>query len=430
MTNRRTGTESPSDNSVVIPVVMAFDPKYYFPACVTVWSVMEHSDPKDQYCFFFLYNGDPSETDRGVFRAMEETYANFSWKYLTVKSDLLANARALVPYISVATYYRLLIPELISGYDRCIYLDSDMLVLGDLAQLLDACDTAEGIPFEQCYIAAARDMYMQVKDLYWTQPLLDQAGIEDSRNYINAGMLVFNLSKLREDKMVDSFLPLLEKNYYFGEQDIFNITCAGKILYLPYRYNLGAYFIGNRYIAEQAGLEGEDWKDTMQGHPFICHFLGEEKPWNNIETVWENLWYETAKRLPQTEYVKEQLAILEEHKIDRWREDLLPAARRAGELILYGFSEAGFRLCNQLLAEGFTNIRCFCDKNTAKTGLSHRGIPCLERDALLSIPEDVMIIICPQKSWREISRELTEMGIDREKIVRFRSRDTRIINFD
>ena len=414
---------------MTIPVVLAFDPEYYFPTCVTVWSVMEQSDLKDQYCFFFLISGEASDVDKGVFDAIAEKYSNFSYKYITVGA-VFANIRRTVPHISVPTYYRLLIPEVVCEYDRCIYLDSDMIVFGNITRILDECDATEGVSFNQCYLAAVRDMLMQVEELPWTKTHLDSIGFKDRQSYFNAGLLVLNLARMREDMMVDSFLELSKNGYYFCDQDVLNIACAGKIRYLPARDNLVAPYIGNRYIAERAGLQGEDWRDTMQGRPFICHFAGPGKPWERVETIWEYEWYERAKRLPQTEYVREQLRVVEENKVDRWRDDLLPMVRRAGELILYGFSAAGYRLCSHLLAEGFTNIRCFCDRDTSKIGLSHEGIPCHGREILSGLPKDAMVIICPQKSWREIYQDLIEAGVDKKKVVRFRGRDTRIVSLD
>ena len=413
-----------------IPVVMAFDVHYHFPTCVTVCSVLKHAGPDDRYRFYFLTSPETAVADPGVFDALSRQYPHFSWEYIPVDTTLFSGVRLAVEHISVPTYFRLLIPELLPRHDWCIYLDSDMIVLDDLARLRDECLTAVGPSFAECYLAAVQDIPIQVEELGWSITHLHSIGRKNGLGYFNGGMLVLNLDKLRRDRMVSVFLSQVNKNYYYGDQDILNLTCAGQILYLPARYNLGVYYMGNRFVADRGCRNEEDWWDTMRGRPVICHFLGPDKPWNRIETVWANLWYEMASCLPRTAYVREQLEECAAHRVDHSRRDLFENAKQAEDLILYGFTPSARLLCDDLLAMGFANIRFFCDKDPAKTGLFHSGIVCRGRDALAGLPEEAMIVICAQKPWAQIKQELEGMGVKSSRLARYRLLDHRIIDMD
>lgn len=86
--------------------------------------------------------------------------------------------------------------------------------------------------------------------------------------YVNAGVVMFNLKKLREDRMDDKIIRSLNLDKYsFAEQDCINKLCSGHILIIPSIYN------ANRYT--------EQCED-----PKIIHFAA-EKDWNNFSIVQE-----------------------------------------------------------------------------------------------------------------------------------------------
>lgn len=56
-------------------------------------------------------------------------------------------------HLSKAAYFRLLIPELIREYDKCIYLDCDIIVHGDLKELYE-------IELGNNYLAGVKDCHI------------------------------------------------------------------------------------------------------------------------------------------------------------------------------------------------------------------------------------------------------------------------------
>ena len=113
-------------------------------------------------------------------------------------------------------------PEL----DKGIYVDSDVVVLGDLAELYD-------VELGDNYIGACSDK--SVVDVPPLARYMEEYVGVDKNEYINSGVLLMDLKTLREKKFDEHFLNLLN-TYHFDsiapDQDYINAICNGKIKYL------------------------------------------------------------------------------------------------------------------------------------------------------------------------------------------------------
>ncbi len=133
--------------------------------------------------------------------------------------------------------FRLLLPD-ITSQDKMIYLDCDIVVNMDIAELWN-------IPFDGRAVAAARDVwsldYLKGKPLPWR---LDKAwqllGVERGE-YFNAGVLLLNLKKLREQydflKAVGDFYAKYKKCITLADQDCLNHIFACDKLLIDERFN-------------------------------------------------------------------------------------------------------------------------------------------------------------------------------------------------
>lgn len=99
--------------------------------------------------------------------------------------------------------------------DRILSLDIDTIVGRDISELWN-------LPLDDYYLAGVREPYKS--DVY-------------HRQYINCGVMMLNLKKLR-DWMGDELIRSLnEKKYPFNEQDCISDLCDGAILEIPSDYN-------------------------------------------------------------------------------------------------------------------------------------------------------------------------------------------------
>ena len=412
-----------------VPVMMGFDRGYMFPSGVAIHSVLEHADPSDRYRFYILTEEENVGMDDGFFELLAAKFSNFTWEYRTIPAEVFANIRLSVRYSSAATYYRLLAARLLPELEYGIYLDGDIAVFGDIADMLDCCMADSGTFFSDCYLAAAKDIGLR----YGTDGFFarHRASIgfsnEEITGYFNAGVLVMNLKKIREDGLEERFVSLLANNYTFVDQDILNMVCKGKVRYLPARFNIVANSIHNRYYAYHVCSDPRDREDLLADRSVISHYAGVVKPWQLQETPWDYAWLACAKRVPATPELARWIARCGERQAPPWtyRTD---DVRNAGQVLLYGYSHFSRFLCETLQHEGYGNVRCFLDRDPQKQGSSFRGIPCLGPELLDDLPEDALIVICAQTAWQEISVQLQARGIPQDRLARYRSRDHALIS--
>ena len=412
-----------------VPVMMGFDRGYMFPSGVAIHSVLEHADPSDRYRFYILTEEENVGMDDGFFELLAAKFSNFTWEYRTIPAEVFANIQLSVRYSSAATYYRLLAARLLPELEYGIYLDGDIAVFGDIADMLDCCMADSGTFFSDCYLAAAKDIGLR----YGTDGFFarHRASIgfsnEDITGYFNAGVLVMNLKKIREDGLEERFVSLLANNYTFVDQDILNMVCKGKVRYLPARFNIVANSIHNRYYAYHVCSDPRDREDLLADRSVISHYAGVVKPWQLQETPWDYAWLACAKRVPSTPELARWIARRGERQAPPWtyRTD---DVRNAGQVLLYGYSHFSRFLCETLQHEGYGNIRCFLDRDPQKQGSSFRGIPCLGPELLDDLREDALIVICAQTAWQGISAQLQTRGIPQDRLARYRSRDHALIS--
>ena len=197
--------------------------------------------------------------------------------------------------IAIASYARLFIGSLLpDDCDRVLYIDCDTLIRDSLLPLW-ATD------FGDALIAGVQDTV----DSYF----LDVIGLPRTVRYINAGILLINLSAWREENLQAQFMQLIEKfggNVPHHDQGTINAVCKERRKIVPMRFNVTAnlysfsaqtirkiYFLEEYYPQEEltAALES----------PAIVHFttglLG--RPWEEKSThPQKQAFWDTAAKTP------------------------------------------------------------------------------------------------------------------------------------
>jgi lipopolysaccharide biosynthesis glycosyltransferase len=188
-----------------VPVVLAINDAYLRQAKVLIYSLYDNAGAKTEYTIYIL-NYQMSSTTR---RHLTEFYASNGWKGDIRFLDLSAEQWAAIPLVGKwgkETNYRLFLPELLPQWDKVIYLDADIIVLGDL----EAYYQLE--LGEHAFASVAEDVLPFRKATIFHQlALLDQHNVvyQDDFDYINAGVLLLNLAKLRQIEFTEKSLRLM-----------------------------------------------------------------------------------------------------------------------------------------------------------------------------------------------------------------------------
>lgn len=302
----------------VIPIVFAFDHNLEFPACICISSLLMHAKPETFYDIYILYP-ESSVLDKNLFGKIKETYRRCNINFKTV-SNVFEGAFE-IRNITTPTYYRLLIPELIPEYDKVIYSDVDVIFRTDLSSVY-------GMEMGDSYVAGTYDIDMNIgkdgiKHIDETEGLV-------SGEYIQAGFIMLNAKKMREDTLQPKLLEFAKRQFKFQDQDILNIACAGNTKILPWHYNMTTYsfyYLENEYEKIKEKYANSD--QQLARHQSNIHYNG-QKPWKgaciNFDIWWE--YYRKSPFFDERYYYQFFENLLNEH-------DRLPLLKRIKILLRY-----------------------------------------------------------------------------------------------
>lgn len=209
--------------------------------------------------------GFPARSLRRIERMLGRLGAPFS--AYEIAPERIAGLPVL-PEFTPAMWYRILLPELLAGEERVLYLDVDTLATDDLAPLW-ATDLSGH------HLAAVTNVLMpQHRGRPASLGLAPEA-------YFNSGVLLMNLELMRRD---DTTAALREYALSRGEalewpdQDTLNVVLAGTRLPLHPRWNA----MNSLRFDWTAEVFGADAVAAARRSPGIRHFEGpdENKPWH------------------------------------------------------------------------------------------------------------------------------------------------------
>ncbi len=181
-------------------------------------------------------------------------------------------------HVPVAALARLAIADDIPHrYEKIIYFDGDMQIVGDIEPLLRFTPP-------QGRIAAAIENFEGAGGTRpeWLEHYLSSLGLSSAASYFNSGLMLFRRSTWKQvaPKALDYFLtnPGMCRHH---DQSSLNAVCAGNWLPLSPAYNYSTFFLG------MGGM------DNLK--PIIVHFCSAPKPWQSNESLWHPRYAESYR---------------------------------------------------------------------------------------------------------------------------------------
>lgn len=394
-----------------IPVVWGIDKKYILQAFVVMRSILLHS--KEKYHFFILTADCIDKEIKELQCLLEKEYDCFEVTVKHIDSGCLKKARIFNAHLSEAAYFRLFIPEVICEYDKCIYLDCDIIVHGDLKELFE-------IDLGNHYLAGVKDCHI-IADTPREREHQRILGLLTRNKYINSGVLVMGLEKLRQDKMFSRFMEQIKKENWYEDQDVLNVCCYPYIKILPLKYNLFHFYQGAaiRYLYELP-YDKSDF-DFDHDVPYILHIGGEHKAWDDLRVKGAHEWWQIAKsfsasRSYQSCWQKCQQNIRNDTGIS----DMISRAGESRHIVIWGYSENGKRLCDILLEHQLDKVELFVDNNESVWGQAYRGVPVRAFETVDRGDSNILWIISCQISHVEVIRQLKDSGVNENNIIHYK----------
>ncbi|HEL1811883.1 TPA: glycosyltransferase [Streptococcus suis] len=175
----------------------------------------------------FVLHTDLSDKSKDRLKTLETESVNIH--FVTIDRDLFSNLPLTLDGITIETYYRYLLPEILVDCDKVIYLDSDLLIRCDVKELWD-------IDVSQHYLAGVNEI--DIINRFPDHKL--KLGFDLDELFINVGVLICNLQKMRQDKITHHLFTETERLkdiILFQDQDVINVALKGKIADFPLAYN-------------------------------------------------------------------------------------------------------------------------------------------------------------------------------------------------
>ncbi|HYX13518.1 MAG TPA: glycosyltransferase family 8 protein [Nostoc sp.] len=260
-------------NEKLIVLVCAADDNFSMPIASATRSVIANFQSEHKLVLYIIDGGISKLNKQRITKNLKSEQVSINW--LNPKKQHFKNA----PTSSIfptAAYYRLLIPQLLpKQFNKAIYIDSDVIVQGNIEELWN-------IDIGEYYLLAAQDMgapyVSSPKGLINYQYL----GISPESKYFNSGVLVMNLKKWREDKIFEKIIEYLTRNKQYVrwyDQDGMNAILAGKWGELEPRWNQMPFLF--EYSSWQDSPFTEDVFNQLIKNPDVIHFATRDKPWHN-----------------------------------------------------------------------------------------------------------------------------------------------------
>ena len=308
-------------NKEKIPIFLSSDNNYAPFAATTIASICDNTK---SFCDFYILDDGISDENKEKICKLKKQFDNFTVEFIQIKTDKYFKNFITESYITMATYYRLIIADLFTHLNKVLYIDVDIIAKGDISELYKT-DLGESI------LGAVRDQ----GDKQYIDKLKENIEMDDSSSYFNAGVLLINLKKWREQNITQKLFEI-EKKYHgkllCNDQDILNKFFENNYKELPVCFN-------SMLTAKNA---------------IIRHFYSRIKPWHVLESLCVNeyeefrLFWHYAKLCEITDLIdckyktKHSLQVLKLYKKKSEKEALKP---KVSVIIPVYNTEAYLRKC-------------------------------------------------------------------------------------
>lgn len=290
-----------------VSVMFAVTSSWLIPLAVAIRSLCLSSNPQRKYELHIVHHGLEERQMKELEKACSGyPHVSLGFSMLPEKLLRILNDRDCGRF-SPLTYGRLLAASLFPKCDRLVYLDVDILLNGDVAELYEA--DLQGAP-----IGAVRDcavlQSMGTGQLPGHLEYISGMGVTSALLYCNTGVMVMDLRKMRKEKTEARLLSLLESHpdsFPYADQDMINIVFHGRITPLPihwnYHFQFELHHAGMAHLI--SGTEFEEAPPLFETRSWkLFHLVGDYKPWMlpDMEKIYHRLylalWWPVARQTP------------------------------------------------------------------------------------------------------------------------------------
>ena len=278
-----------------IPIVFITDDNYVIPTATTITSIIINKLPETLYDIYIIstclcdaniekLNSFNSASIR--IRIIQQSIGKYAELHKYKKNTFcVATPAALLKFE---------IPNLLSDYDKVIYMDGDILVKRDLSALWST-------DIKDYYVAASYD----TGRLYSQNPKYSQYS-----QYFNSGVMLLNLKMMRDDNIPEKLYKEKKNStdMTLMDQDIFNKVLRERVKNIDITFNFLAINLKRAFkhykFSAINSLFCSNYKslEDIEEKAYIIHFASKDKPWKYYDGEYSEEWYQIFKLSPYKDF--------------------------------------------------------------------------------------------------------------------------------
>lgn len=394
------------NNRQMIPVVLSADNSYVPVLGTAIYSIILNAGG-EYYLKIYVLHTNISEANQNRLKTLETAYAEIV--PMNISAMMEGIPRETSRHLSIETIYRLFIPELLPGFRKVLYLDSDLVVMGDISELYQ-------YDIGECLLGAVHDVPNSVTSRHAREDL--HLLVEET---FNAGVLLINTEQFQRQNIKEKCLALLqedwkreERKYVYMDQDVLNMVCRSKVYFLPMQWNL-QWMYETGYSVPMDDICQKEYqraKDNVK----IYHFAGGLKPWNYPEYRNAEQFWRYARQTVFYEETLKKMTIEASHNLFARYSFPFGRVKRRSRIIIYGAGRVGSAYMEQVDAIKYCVVVLWVDKNYQE--LRKTGKRVSSPDAIQEVMFDSLVIAVEQEELAQaIQKELIENKVPEDKIL-------------
>ena len=262
--------ETAAEDKIVI--VCSADAGYVMPLAAMVKSVLVNIRTELGIVLYIIDGGISGQDKEKLLKSWHDTrlMVNFIQLHETISPDLPLWGRIKNSIVYQKMLMTAFIPEL---FEKAIFLDCDLIVKGDLAELwkTDMGDRS---------VLAVQDLVIPYVASLYGISAYKELGIPPEAKYFNTGLMVANLSWWRRNNITVkafNYVQTYRKTIFFFEQEALNAVLSGTWGELDPRWNQ-IETVSGRSFFRCTHLDDNIYQQITED-PFVVHFAGTFKPW-------------------------------------------------------------------------------------------------------------------------------------------------------
>lgn len=291
----------PQPDSPLLPVtdlalvsVVASSDEAYAPHLAALISSIFRNASQDRFIDFVVLGEGLTRETKKELRLLERLHPHCSVGFVTM--DRMFTKLRVHTYFARSTFFRLGMADILHNRDRVLFLDTDMVVLGDVCELFDT-DLGGQL------VAACKDMIMLSFRVLGVPSMVEAGGMPAKRylsdrigmrgredEYFQAGTILFDLEAMRKTSLCNDMVDdLMNQTFWFLDQDVLNKHLVGRVKFLDNKWN--AVHMDAKHLNSLPDIDRRAHLEAQE-NPAIIHYAGPAKPWlNELHPLGSHYWF-------------------------------------------------------------------------------------------------------------------------------------------